>query len=151
MNFVAETGKHGFVFEKKKSLFRLKDWKKVSQFADDILPKWEVNFNLQFEGDAKLLKHGQRKLSWEIEARSKKNKEMTLRESFKIGSHRLGFEHSKKISKTRNGATFLSGHGLVRLDQEQLEDFEWWQRNRGDSRRTNWPRYMLFPFLLANI
>ena len=99
MNFIAETGKHGFIFEKKKGLFRLKNWKKVSQFADDILPKWERHFNIYFEGDAKLLKHGQRKLNWEIEARSKKNKEMTLRESFKIGSHRLGFEHSKKFQK----------------------------------------------------
>ena len=144
MSFVAEAGKQGFVFEKKKGLFRLKDWKKVALFAQDTLPYWRNTFTLQFEGDAQLLKHGQRKLSWEIEARSKNDEEMTLSESFQLGPHRLGSEHTRKISKARNGTTFIRGHGLVRLDQDQLEDFEWWQRNRGDTRRTNWPRYMLF-------
>ncbi len=144
MNFVAESGKQNFIFEKTKGLFRLKDWKKIALFADDILPLWEKTFALQFEGDAQLLRHGQRKLTWEIEARSKKNEEMTLRENFQIGAHRLGREHGKRIAKARNGTTFIRGHGLVRLDKDQLEDFEWWQRNRGDSKRTNWPRYMLF-------
>ena len=144
MNFVAESGRYGFHFEKTKGLFRLKDWKKVAFFSEEILPKWENIFTLNFEGDAQLIRHGQRKLKWEIEARSRNKEEMTLRESFKLGSHRLGSEHSKRIAKTRNGTTFVPGHGLVKLDQEQLEDFDWWQRNRGDSRRTNWPRYMLF-------
>ncbi len=144
MSFVAEAGKQGFIFEKNKGLFRLKDWKKVALFVEDTLPLWKGTFKLQFQDDAKLLKHGQRKLSWEIEARSKGNEEMTLRESFQLGSHRLGSEHTRKIARARNGATFIEGHGLVKLDQDQLEDFEWWQRNRGDTRRTNWPRYMLF-------
>ena len=144
MNFVAEAGKLGFVFEKSKGLFRIKDWNKVAQFTEEHLARWEKSFALQYEGDAQHLRHGQRKLSWEIEARSRNKEEMTLRESFQIGSHRLGSEHAKRITKARNGTTFISGHGLVRLDQAQLEDFQWWQRNRGDSRRTNWPRYMLF-------
>ncbi len=144
MNFVAEAGKLGFVFEKSKGLFRIKDWKKVALFAEENLARWEKTFGLQYEGDAQLLRHGQRKLSWEIEARSRNSEEMTLRESFQLGSYRLGSEHSKKIAKARNGTTFIGGHGLVRLNQDQLEDFEWWQRNRGDLRRTNWPRYMLF-------
>ena len=144
MNFVAESGRHGFTFEKTKGLFRLKNWQKVALFVEETLPRWKNIFSLNFEGDAQLLRHGQRKLSWEIEARSRNKDEMTLRESFKLGVHRLGSEHSKKIAKNRNGSTFLPGHGLVKLDQEQVEDFEWWQRNRGDSRRANWPRYMLF-------
>ena len=144
MNFVAEAGRKGFLFEKTKGLFRLKDWKNVALFAEEVLPHWERSFTLQFEGDAKLLRHGQRKLSWEIEARSNDEQEMTLRESFQLGTHRLGSEHTRKIARARNGTTYIRGHGLVRLDQDQLEDFEWWQRNRGDSRRTNWPRYMLF-------
>ncbi len=144
MNFVAETSKHGFKFENLKGHFRLKDWKKIATFSEETLHKWEGVFKLQFEGDAHLLRYGQRKLNWEIEARSRSKGEMTLRENFKLGSHRLGNEHSKKIAKSRNGSTFVPGHGLVKLDQEQLDDYEWWQRNRGNSRRTHWPRYMLF-------
>ena len=56
-------------------------------------------------------------LSWEIEARSRDSSSMTLRENFRLGSLRLGVEHSRKIAKARNGATFIRGHGLVRLDQ----------------------------------
>ncbi len=144
MRFVAETGKQGFRFEKNKGSFRMNDWKKIATFADELLPIWETSFNLEYDGDARLLKHGQRKLTWEIEARSRNNDEMSLREKFRLGSHHLSREHSKRISKTRNGSTFLPGHGLVKLEQEQLEDFDWWQRNRGDSTRANWPRYMLF-------
>ena len=77
------------------------------------------------------MKHGQRTLQWEIEARSRDDSSMSLRENFQLGSHRLGREHSRKISKARHGATFIRGHGLVRLDQKQVDDFEWWQRNRG--------------------
>ena len=122
----------------------LRDWKQVAILTEDALPRWEKAFSLEFAGDAHLLREGQRTLSWEIEARSRDSSSMTLRENFRLGSHRLGLEHSRKITKARSGTTFIRGHGLVRLDQNQLDDFEWWQRNRGDSRRANWPRYMLF-------
>ena len=150
MRFVAEAGERGFVFDKAKGVFSMKDWKKVALIAEDALPRWDKAFRLEFSGDAHLLREGQRVLSWEIEARSRDSSSMTLRENFRLGSLRLGVEHSRKITKARNGATFIRGHGLVRLDQDQLDDFEWWQRNRGDSKRANWPRYMLFPSLPEN-
>jgi len=144
MRFVAEAGERGFKFDKSKGVFSMKDWKKVASLADDALPRWDKAFSLEFCGDAHLLREGQRILNWEIEARSRDSSSMTLRENFRLGSLRLGVEHSRKITKARNGATFIRGHGLVRLDQNQVDDFEWWQRNRGDSKRANWPRYMLF-------
>jgi SNF2 family DNA or RNA helicase len=144
MSFVAEAGRQSFVFEKSKGRFRLKEWIKIATFSEEILPRWENLFCIEFLGDARLLKHGQRKLNWEIEARSQRDGSMTLRENFHLGKYRLGKENSQKIAKSRNGTTFITGHGLVRLDQEQLKDYDWWQRNRGDSKRTNWPRYMLF-------
>ena len=109
---------------------------KVALLAEDALSRWDKAFSLEFSGDAHLLREGQRVLSWEIEARSRDSSSMTLRENFRLGSLRLGAEHSRKITKARNGATFIRGHGLVRLDQDQLDDFEWWQRNRGDSKES---------------
>jgi SNF2 family DNA or RNA helicase len=144
MRFVAEASERGFEFDKAKGVFLLRDWKQVATLTEDALPRWEKAFTLEFSGDAHLLRDGQRMLSWEIEARSRDSSSMTLRENFRLGSHRLGLEHSRKITKARNGTTFIRGHGLVHLDQNQLDDFEWWQRNRGDSKRANWPRYMLF-------
>lgn len=144
MRFFAEASERGFEFDKAKGIFSLRDWKQVAMLTEDVLPRWEKAFSIEFAGDAHLLREGQRTLSWEIEARSRDSSSMTLRENFRLGSHRLGLEHSRKITKARNGTTFIRGHGLVRLDQNQLDDFEWWQRNRGDSRRANWPRYMLF-------
>jgi SNF2 family DNA or RNA helicase len=144
MRFVAEAGEKGFEFDKSKGIFSMNDWKKVATLTDDALPRWEKAFTLEYSGDANLLRDGQRTLSWEIEARSRDSSSMTLRENFRLGAHRLGIEHARKITKARNGATFIRGHGLVKLDQDQLDDFDWWQRNRGDSRRANWPRYMLF-------
>ena len=144
MRFVAEASEQGFIFEKAKGCFKLLDWNKVAHLSQDSLPKWESSFSVRYDGEAHLLKHGQRTLQWEIEARSKDDSFMSLRENFQLGSHRLGREHTRKIGKARNGATFIRGHGLVRLDQKQVDDFEWWQRNRGDIKRANWPRYMLF-------
>jgi SNF2 family DNA or RNA helicase len=144
MKFVAEASERGFEFDKEKGIFNLRDWKQVAMLTEDALPRWEKAFQLEFVDDAHLLREGQRTLSWEIEARSRDTSSMTLREHFRIGSHRLGVEHTRKVTRARNGSTFIRGHGLVRLDQNQLDDFEWWQRNRGDSRRANWPRYMLF-------
>jgi len=144
MRFVAEASEQGFIFEKAKGCFKLLDWNKVAHLSQDSLLKWESSFSVRYNGEARLLKHGQRTLQWEIEARSKDDSFMSLRENFQLGSHRLGREHTRKIGKAHNGATFIRGHGLVRLDQKQVDDFEWWQRNRGDIKRANWPRYMLF-------
>ena len=55
---------------------------------------------------------------------------MTLRENFHIGNRRLGTHQIRRVTRARQGATFIQGYGLVKLDQDQVEDFEWWQRNR---------------------
>ncbi len=144
MRFVAEAGKFGFQFQKSVGEFWLNDWQQVAKFAEEYLSGWENSFEIQYGGDAHLLKQGQRTLSWEIEARSRDEKNMILRENFHIGNRRLGTQHIRRVTKASQGATFIRGYGLVKLDQDQVEDFEWWQRNRGDAKRANWPRYMLF-------
>ena len=132
-------------------MFRLKEWKKIAQFTDKILPSWESIYKIELIGEAKLLRHGKRKLSWEIEARSRDNDEMSLREAFKLGSLRLGIEQSKKLLKTNDGSAFITGHGFVQIENNQLEDFKWWQKNRGDTKRANWPRYMLFSLFCTQV
>ena len=144
MRFVAEANEKGFSFNKENGTFLLSDWNQIALLTQESLPKWEQSFSLKFEGDAQLLKHGQRTLNWEIEARSESEGSMTLRERFQLGSHKLGRASIRRISKAKLGATFIRGHGLVKLDQKQVDDFDWWQRNRGDLKRTNWPKYMLF-------
>ena len=144
MRFVTEAGKLGFVFQKESGDFLLNDWKKVAKLADESLRLWEDSFEIEYGGDAHLLKHGQRTLSWEIEARSRDEESMILRENFHIGNRRLGTQHIRRVTKAKHGATFIRGYGLVKLDQDQVEDFEWWQRDRGDAKRARWPRYMLF-------
>lgn len=144
MRFVAEANEKGFLFNKENGTFLLSDWNKIALLTQKSLLKWEESFFLNFEGDAQLLKHGQRTLNWEIEARSKSEGSMILRERFQLGSHKLGHASIRRISKAKLGSTFIRGHGLVKLDQKQVDDFDWWQRNRGDLRRTNWPKYMLF-------
>ncbi len=144
MRFVSEAGKFGFQFQKHAGEFLLNDWKKVAKLADESLSNWEDSFHIEYSGDAHLLKHGQRTLSWEIEARSRDDESMILRENFQLGNRRLGTQHLRRLTKARQGATFIRGYGLVKLDQDQVDDFEWWQRNRGDAKRAHWPRYMLF-------
>ena len=144
MRFVAEANEKGFSFNKENGTFLMTDWNQIALLTQESFPKWEQSFSLKFEGDAQFLKHGQRILNWEIEARSESEGSMTLRERFQLGSHKLGRASIRRISKAKLGATFIRGHGLVKLDQKQVDDFDWWQRNRGDLKRTNWPKYMLF-------
>ena len=144
MRFVAEAGKQGFTFNKKSGEFRMQDWSTVAKFTQDVLRVWENSFLLEFSESAKLLKKGLNTLNWEIEARSLDGSDMLLRENFHLGKRRLSPQLVKKVTSARLGSTFIRGHGLVRLDQDQVEDFTWWQRNRGDAKRAHWPRYMLF-------
>jgi SNF2 family DNA or RNA helicase len=144
MRFVAEAGKQGFTFNKKSGEFRMQDWSTVAKFTQDVLRVWENSFLLEFSESAKLLKKGLNTLNWEIEARSLDGSDMLLRENFHLGKRRLSPQLVKKVTSARLGSTFIRGHGLVRLDQDQVEDFTWWQRNRGDTKRAHWPRYMLF-------
>lgn len=144
MRFVAEAGKQGFTFNKKSGEFRMQDWSTVAKFTQDVLQVWEDSFLLEYSETAKLLKKGLNILNWEIEARSLDGSDMLLRENFHLGKRRLSPQLVKKVTSARLGSTFIRGHGLVRLDQDQVEDFTWWQRNRGDAKRAHWPRYMLF-------
>ena len=144
MKFVTEANKYGFIFCKDKQSFILSDWEKIVVLSEESLHKWEKGFTIRMEGDARLLKYGQRTLNWEIEARSRSENSMALREKFQIGSHKLGRASIRKIAKSKFGSTFIRGHGLVKVNQDQIEDFDWWQRNRGDLKRTDWPKYMLF-------
>ena len=82
MRFVTEAGRLGFVFQKESGDFLLDDWTKVAKLADESLRLWEHSFEIEYGGDAHLLKHGQRTLSWEIEARSRDDENMTLRKTF---------------------------------------------------------------------
>ena len=79
MRFVAEASEQGFIFEKPKGCFKLLDWNKVAHLSQDSLPKWESSFSVRYDGEAHLLKHGQRTLQWEIEL-SKDDSFMSLRE-----------------------------------------------------------------------
>ena len=151
MRFVAEANDKGFSFDKENGTFLLSDWNRIAHLSDEFLPMWEKSFNLRLEGEAKLLKHGQRTLNWEIEARSRSEESMALRERFQLGSHKLGRESIRKISRAKLGATFIRGHGLVKLDQKQIDDFDWWQRNRGISSVRTGPNTCSFHFSLESI
>ena len=99
MRFVTEAGRLGFVFQKESGDFLLDDWTKVAKLADESLRLWEHSFEIEYGGDAHLLKHGQRTLSWEIEARSRDDENMTLRENFHIGNRRLGTRHIRRLPR----------------------------------------------------
>ena len=144
MRFVAEANDKGFLFHKDTGTFTLSDWRRIASLSEESLGRWQKSFSIRFEGEARLLKHGQRTLNWEIEARSRSEDSMVLRENFQLGSHRLGRASIRKISKASLGTTFIRGHGLVKLDRKQVDDFDWWQRNKGDIGRSSWPKYMLF-------
>ncbi len=146
LRFVALAGQNNFVFEKKRGIFRLRKWKAVADFAEKILPAWRKSFDLKLKGDAVLLSKGRRDLDWEIKARTAKNRGITLRESFHLEGSTINAVQSRRIAKAKGGLTFVPKHGLVRLSQDQMDDFEWWRRNRGKRARARWPRYMIFSF-----
>ena len=146
LRFVALAGQNHFVFEKKRGIFRLRKWNAVADFAEKILPSWRKSFDLKLKGDAVFLAKGRRDLGWEIKARTAKNRGITLRESFHLEGLTINASQSRRIAKAKGGLTFVSKHGLVRLSQDQMDDFEWWRRNRGKGARARWPRYMIFSF-----
>ena len=84
MKFVSETNKLGFSFNKEKGEFLLSDWSKIATFAEKHLQEWEDSFELKLEDEARLLKNGQRELSWEIEARCKDENSMVLVKACKL-------------------------------------------------------------------
>ena len=146
LRFVALTGQNNFVFEKKRGIFRLRKWKAVADFAEKTLPSWRKSFDLKLKGDAVFLAKGRRDLGWEIKARTAKDRGITLRESFHLEGLTINASQSRRIAKAKGGLTFVPKHGLVRLNHDQMDDFEWWRRNRGKGTRARWPRYMPFSF-----
>ncbi len=144
LSFVAKAGQREFTFEKRNGLFRLRKWKTVAEFAENTLVGWQKHFKILLKGDASLLPKGQRQLQWELEARSTKGMGMNVRETFRINNFKLNAVQSRRVGRARGGITFVPGQGLVQLATEQLEDFEWWRRERDNGTQTQWPRYMLF-------
>jgi SNF2 family DNA or RNA helicase len=69
---------------------------------------------------------------------------MSLSESFLLDGKKLNESQFNLFRKIGKNHTFLRGHGLVKLEENQIEDFEWWKQNRTDPITGKWPRYMLF-------
>jgi SNF2 family DNA or RNA helicase len=69
---------------------------------------------------------------------------MSLSESFLLDGKKLKESQFNLFRKIGKNHTFLRGHGLVKLEENQIEDFEWWKQNRTDPITGKWPRYMLF-------
>ena len=122
----------------------MQDWNLVAGFANEALQNWDHNFKLEFSDDAVLLKKGNRSLQWELEAKNRDSLTMSLSESFLLDGKKLKESHFNLFRKIGKNHTFLRGHGLVKLEENQIEDFEWWKQNRADPITGKWPRYMLF-------
>jgi SNF2 family DNA or RNA helicase len=144
MRFVREATDHEFKFEKETGSFHLQDWNLVAGFASEALRNWDDHFKLEFSDDAALLKKGNRSLQWELEAKNRDSLTMSLSESFLLDGKKLKESHFNLFRKIGKNHTFLRGHGLVKLEENQIEDFEWWKQNRTDPITGKWPRYMLF-------
>jgi len=144
MRFVREATDHEFKFEKETGSFHLQDWNLVARFASEALRNWNHHFKLEFSDDAALLKKGNRSLQWELEAKNRDSLTMSLSESFLLDGKKLKESPFNLFRKIGKNHTFLRGHGLVKLEENQIEDFEWWKQNRADPITGKWPRYMLF-------
>ena len=144
IHFTRESVEAGFTFRKENGDFLLSNWEKVERFAADRLSFWEESFDIQYIGEANLIKRGGQEIVWEIEAKSIHTENMFLEDKFRVGNKKLSKNFSRKISKIGLKTTFLHKQGLVRLNREQVDDFAWWKQNRGPSAKVTWPRYMLF-------
>ena len=144
IQFTRESIEAGFTFNKDEGRFTLSEWDKIDRFALETLSTWEHSFKIFYHGEASLIKGGSKEINWEIEAHSQGSEEMLLMDRFHLGSSKLDNVWNKKISKIGTGTLFLPKRGLVRLNREQVDDFEWWKQNKGQKNETAWPRYMLF-------
>ena len=61
------------------------EWNKIAKLSENHLHKWQEDFEIEFGGESKLLKLGQRKVHWEIDARSKNWDTMSLVDRFQLG------------------------------------------------------------------
>jgi SNF2 family DNA or RNA helicase len=144
IKFARESVETGFIFDKEKGVFTLNDWEQVGEFATFRIRDWEEAFKLKYIGEASLIKKGNNEVRWEVEAHSKNEGTMQLQDNFQVGNKKLNSQLSWKMSKLGKGTMFFQGHGLIKLNREQIEDFEWWKKNKGENDQENWPRYMLF-------
>jgi SNF2 family DNA or RNA helicase len=144
IQFARESVEAGFIFDKGRGLFFLNNWEQVGEFATLRLREWEQGFKVKYIGDASLIKKGNNEVRWEIEAQSKDKSSMQLQDNFQLGNRKLNSQLTWEMSKLGKGTMFFQGHGLIRLNREQVEDFEWWKKNKGGNYQENWPRYMLF-------
>ena len=144
IKFARESVEAGFRFDKERGVFSLNNWEQVGEFAILRLREWEQGFKVKYIGDASLIKKGNNEVRWEIEANSEGKGTMQLKDNFQLENRKLSSELTWKMSKLGKDTMFFQGHGLVRLNREQVEDFEWWKKNKGGKYQENWPRYMLF-------
>ena len=144
LRFAREANDYGFRFCKESGSYNLKDWNQVAKFAEEILCEWDDHFQLEFSEEAALLKKGNRNIKWEITASNHDPHNMTLNESFIIDGKKVAKNLTGSFRKVGKKHTFLRGHGLVKIEDNQVEDFEWWKQKRMDGTNGKWPRYMLF-------
>ena len=103
----------------------------MGEFATLRLREWEQGFKVKYIGDASLIKKVNNEVRWEIEAQSKDKSSMQLQDNFQLGNRKLNSQLTWEMSKLGKGTMFFQGHGLIRLNREQVEDFEWWKKNKG--------------------
>ena len=94
IHFTRESVEAGFTFRKETGDFLLSNWEKVERFAADRLSFWEESFDIQYIGEANLIKRGGQEIDWEIEAKSIHTENMFLEDKFRLGNKKL----SKKIN-----------------------------------------------------
>ena len=108
IHFTRESVEAGFTFRKENGDFLLSNWEKVERFAADRLSFWEESFDIQYIGEANLIKRGGQEIDWEIEAKSIHTENMFLEDKFRLGNKKLSKNFSHKISKIGLKTTFLA-------------------------------------------
>ncbi len=146
IRFTRESVEDGFVLDKEKGVYILTDWEKIGKFAAKRLKNWEEAFEIDYQGEASLIKKGPNDIDWEIEAKSLDHGKMKLQDQFRLGNRKLSSNINYKISKLGRGTLFIPKQGLIRLKKEQVDDYEWWKNKRGKNQDDAWPQYMLFSF-----
>ena len=144
MRFVTEAGRLGFVFQKESGDFLLDDWTKVAKLADESLRLWEHSFEIEYGGDAHLLKHGQRTLSWEIEARSRDDEKYDP--AGKLSYWQPETRHSSYSACYQGKAWcyFYMWLWFGKTRSRSSRRFRMVAAEPGRCKAARWPRYMLF-------
>lgn len=144
MRFGREAVDFGFIFNKFNGAFVLESWNKVSKLVEEGLSTWGKAFCLEYVGDAELIKRGLQTVDWELEAKNKDTSSMLVKDAFRIDGKKINKNYFRGFTKFGQEPIFLSNYGLVSLRENQIDDFDWWKKNRGETQHGKWPRYMLF-------